>query len=183
MQTLNAEFEKPKISSDSDIFSGITLRKNVKQRDKELETLINPDLLSLQNVTFQKYDKKIFKRGLEKDEIPFPVNARIGPYEVINPIEGSKNYYWWAWGMSRKQPFCDGSHFGTKFRPIKFRIEQKAHSIQLCGWKLSMLTPFCDGKTCVAIKNRALGREEQNVEQPQIEEQSQIEEQTKQSLE
>jgi CDGSH-type Zn-finger protein len=115
------------------MFSGLNIKLNAKQRDQNLESLLNPDLLELSNVSLSKFDKRDFKRGLQNDEMPYPVNARIGPYEFKNPVEGAKNYYWCACGMSRKQPFCDGSHHGTKFKPIKFRLEQKADSIQLCG--------------------------------------------------
>ena len=37
----------------------------------------------------------------------------------INVIEG-KSYFWCTCGISLKQPFCDGSHKGTKFTPFKY---------------------------------------------------------------
>ena len=36
------------------------------------------------------------------------------PLEVV----GGKTYFWCA--QSQTQPFCDGSHKGTAFTPIKF---------------------------------------------------------------
>lgn len=135
------------------MFTGIKIRKNAKQRDKELETLINPELLAMENVTFKKFKRDELKIGLQPGEVPYPVNARIGPIEVKKPTQAFKNYRWCSCGMSRQQPFCDNSHHGTKFQPIKFRIEQNADSVQLCGWKLSLMAPFCDGQTCTAIKN------------------------------
>ncbi len=30
------------------------------------------------------------------------------------------DYYWWAFGRPRKQPFCDGSHSGTGLEPVEF---------------------------------------------------------------
>ena len=37
----------------------------------------------------------------------------------VDVIEG-KSYYWCSCGKSSKQPFCDGSHKGSKFEPMTF---------------------------------------------------------------
>jgi len=58
--------------------------------------------------------------------------------------------------MSKKQPFCDKSHAGTAFKPLKFTLDQETDSIHLCGCKLSRKAPFCDGKTCLHIAKRSL---------------------------
>lgn len=146
---------KPIPIGEDNIFSGIELKKTAKQRDKDLKDLVNPDLLTLTNVTFDKYDQREFVRGLEPNEKPFPVTPRIDPYEIKNVVLGVKNYYWCSWGMSRSQPFWDESHIGTKFKPIRFRVEENSQeSIFLCGCKLSKTAPFCDGKTCQDIKNK-----------------------------
>lgn len=55
------------------------------------------------------------------------------------------NYSWCACGESKKQPFCDGSHKGTKFSPVRFEITEKK-KIALCNCKQSANPPFCDGK-------------------------------------
>ncbi len=33
-------------------------------------------------------------------------------------VEAGKSYWWCACGLSKKQPFCDGSHKVTSFTPI-----------------------------------------------------------------
>lgn len=48
----------------------------------------------------------------------------MGPYTITNPKIYDKMYKWCSCGQSLKQPFCDNSHHGTKFRPFKFTIEQ-----------------------------------------------------------
>lgn len=53
-------------------------------------------------------------------------------------------YYWCACGKSKNQPFCDGSHLGTGFSPVNFRIETKK-DVFLCQCKHSSNKPFCDG--------------------------------------
>ena len=50
--------------------------------------------------------------------------------------------------MSKKQPFCDSSHSGTKFKPLKFSLDKPADKMYMCGCKLSATAPFCDGVTC-----------------------------------
>ena len=41
----------------------------------------------------------------------------------VNVLEG-KSYYWCTCGKSSKQPFCDGSHKGTTFKPLLFKADQ-----------------------------------------------------------
>lgn len=53
-------------------------------------------------------------------------------------------YAWCACGLSGNQPYCDGSHKSTSFKPIVERIEE-TQTIAWCGCKRSGNKPFCDG--------------------------------------
>jgi len=53
-------------------------------------------------------------------------------------------YYWCACGRSRNQPFCDGSHQGTRFAPVQFTVDERK-KLWLCGCKHSGTAPYCDG--------------------------------------
>ena len=53
-------------------------------------------------------------------------------------------YYWCACGRSQGQPFCDGSHQGSGFAPLKYVIGEKK-SVSWCGCKRSAQKPLCDG--------------------------------------
>jgi len=55
----------------------------------------------------------------------------------------ARDYLYCQCGYSKNQPFCDGSHHGTKFQPLKFSI-RKAGSYELCQCKLCKKGPFCD---------------------------------------
>jgi CDGSH-type Zn-finger protein len=54
------------------------------------------------------------------------------------------NYAWCQCGQSSNQPFCDGSHKGTGFAPITFKVSEK-QKVALCGCKQSGNAPYCDG--------------------------------------
>ncbi len=56
----------------------------------------------------------------------------------------SGTYYWCACGRSKNQPFCDGSHEGTSFKPMAFEVSGKK-SVALCQCKHTKNPPFCDG--------------------------------------
>ena len=70
-----------------------------------------------------------------------PIIARKKPYVA----EMEPGTYWWCQcGLSKKQPFCDGSHKDTGFTPLKQEITEKKN-VAWCGCKLSKNKPFCDG--------------------------------------
>ena len=56
----------------------------------------------------------------------------------------SGTYFWCACGKSAKQPFCDGSHKGTSFVPLKTVIEADK-KVAWCACKNTKNPPFCDG--------------------------------------
>ena len=71
-----------------------------------------------------------------------PDIAQKAPFGVT--LEAGKSYAWCACGRSGKQPFCDGTHKGSEFRPIVFKAE-KDEEVWLCGCKQTKSGPHCDG--------------------------------------
>lgn len=71
-----------------------------------------------------------------------PHIAQKAPYPV--EVEAGKSYFWCACGQSKNQPFCDGSHKGSSFNPVKFTAEE-SKKVWLCGCKHTGNQPFCDG--------------------------------------
>ncbi|EDQ32101.1 Iron-binding zinc finger CDGSH type [Hoeflea phototrophica DFL-43] len=59
-------------------------------------------------------------------------------------VEADKSYFWCTCGQSSKQPFCDGSHSGTEFQPLKWTAEQSGAKF-FCTCKQTDGQPFCDG--------------------------------------
>jgi len=71
-----------------------------------------------------------------------PVRASDTPFAV--EVEEGKNYFWCSCGQSEKQPFCDGSHKGSEFSPVKFTATESTKMF-FCGCKLTESQPMCDG--------------------------------------
>ncbi|HRD78346.1 MAG TPA: CDGSH iron-sulfur domain-containing protein [Hyphomicrobiaceae bacterium] len=72
-----------------------------------------------------------------------PKVAQKGPYQV--ELQEGKAYFWCACGLSKRQPYCDGSHKGSGIEPVKF-VAESTGTFNLCGCKMSDDKPFCDGQ-------------------------------------
>lgn len=71
-----------------------------------------------------------------------PVIAKKASYIVH--LEAGKSYWWCACGLSKDQPWCDGSHQGTGIDPVEFSVEEGGRNY-LCGCKHAKQPVFCDG--------------------------------------
>ena len=59
-------------------------------------------------------------------------------------VEAGEDYYWCSCGQSSNQPFCDGSHKGSDFTPMKWSAEA-SETKYFCACKQTDGQPFCDG--------------------------------------
>lgn len=71
-----------------------------------------------------------------------PKIAQTAPFPV--EVEEGKSYFWCACGKSAKQPFCDGSHKGSEFSPVKYTAPA-SKKVFFCGCKHTGKAPLCDG--------------------------------------
>ena len=71
-----------------------------------------------------------------------PIVADNNPAKAS--LEEGKEYFYCKCGRSKKQPFCDGSHTGTSFEPMKFTAEATTQK-WLCACKHTKNPPYCDG--------------------------------------
>jgi len=71
-----------------------------------------------------------------------PLIAQKAPFPVA--VEAGQSYFWCACGRSATQPFCDGSHKGTGFKPLAFTAAETT-TVYFCGCKRSSSKPTCDG--------------------------------------
>ena len=78
-----------------------------------------------------------------KTFMPIPEIAQKAPYPVA--VQAGKDYYWCACGLSKNQPFCDGSHKKAgEFSPKLYKATQD-QTVYFCGCKQSAGAPLCDG--------------------------------------
>ncbi|MGA1289034.1 MAG: CDGSH iron-sulfur domain-containing protein, partial [Rubrivivax sp.] len=61
-----------------------------------------------------------------------PHIAQKAPYPV--DVEAGKSYWWCACGLSKSQPFCDGSHKGSGITPVKWEADA-SKTVYFCGCK------------------------------------------------
>jgi CDGSH-type Zn-finger protein len=59
-------------------------------------------------------------------------------------IEAGKTYWWCACGKSQNQPFCDGSHKGTTYSPLRYQPIESG-TMRFCVCKQTAAPPLCDG--------------------------------------
>ncbi len=71
-----------------------------------------------------------------------PTIASRTPFAV--DVQGGKDYWWCSCGLSKKQPFCDGSHKGSEFTPVKYAAQADG-KVWFCGCKKAGKAPLCDG--------------------------------------
>lgn len=73
-----------------------------------------------------------------------PVVAGAKPLLVRFDKAGDAKF-WCACGRSADQPFCDGSHKGTPFRPVRIVARVDGEEALLCACKQTKSPPYCDG--------------------------------------
>jgi CDGSH-type Zn-finger protein len=73
--------------------------------------------------------------------MPTPTIAQKSPY-VQKMAAGT--YWWCTCGLSKGQPFCDGSHKGSGFAPQKVVLTEEK-TVAWCGCKHSANGCNCDG--------------------------------------
>ncbi|MCP4184266.1 MAG: CDGSH iron-sulfur domain-containing protein [Hyphomicrobiales bacterium] len=72
-------------------------------------------------------------------------NANVaGKAPIAVEVEAGKNYFWCSCGHSANQPFCDGSHKTTDFKPVKWECKEDGKKF-FCACKQTSGQPFCDG--------------------------------------
>ena len=70
------------------------------------------------------------------------VRAAETPFAVA--VEKDKEYWWCACGLSKSQPFCDGSHKSGTMTPVKY-VASESKTVYFCGCKATHTQPLCDG--------------------------------------
>lgn len=68
-------------------------------------------------------------------------------------VEQGQTYYWCSCGLSKSQPFCDGSHRQSAAKPVKYVATQN-DTLAFCRCKKTKSPPFCDGSHAQVLIER-----------------------------
>ena len=71
-------------------------------------------------------------------------SLEAGPKKPIVQTVLPGTYWWCACGLSKSQPFCDGSHQTTRMTPWEIDVTE-TRQIAWCVCKKSKNPPYCDG--------------------------------------
>ncbi len=70
------------------------------------------------------------------------MNSKTGPVKMY--LDKNKKYAWCSCGRTERLPFCDGTHKGSGYNPLIFKVEEdKEYYLCKCG--NTKKAPFCDG--------------------------------------
>lgn len=71
--------------------------------------------------------------------------ARGGDAPLPLEVKAGQSYWWCSCGLSKSQPFCDGSHKAEGvFAPIEY-VADKDKTVFFCTCKATQRAPLCDG--------------------------------------
>jgi CDGSH iron-sulfur domain-containing protein 3 len=71
-----------------------------------------------------------------------PTAAGRAPMGV--EVEAGQEYWWCSCGLSKAQPFCDGSHKGSGLKPLGWTAAESG-TAWFCTCKKTAAGPLCDG--------------------------------------
>jgi CDGSH-type Zn-finger protein len=71
-----------------------------------------------------------------------PIITQRAPFKV--DVKAKEKYFWCSCGLSKNQPFCDGGHKGSGFKPIVFEVSE-SKTIYFCGCRQTKNGVLCDG--------------------------------------
>jgi CDGSH iron-sulfur domain-containing protein 3 len=62
------------------------------------------------------------------------------------PVEvtAGETYWWCRCGRGATQPFCDGTHKGSEYSPLKY-VAGESKKLWFCVCKKTGTPPLCDG--------------------------------------
>jgi sterol desaturase/sphingolipid hydroxylase (fatty acid hydroxylase superfamily)/CDGSH-type Zn-finger protein len=85
-------------------------------------------------------------RGFQK-----PRTATEEPVAVS--LDKDEQFLWCRCGKSRNQPFCDGTHHGSKSKPLLCAAKRTGKA-RICNCKKTRTAPFCDNSHLAASKEK-----------------------------
>lgn len=69
---------------------------------------------------------------------------QAGKTPIMEQLDEGKTYAWCSCGKSENQPWCNGAHQGSEFKPKVFKAEAYEKKA-ICTCKQTKNPPYCDG--------------------------------------
>lgn len=66
-----------------------------------------------------------------------------GRAPIAVDVEAGRIYWWCSCGRSANQPFCDGKHKDTPFKPLQYEAKA-SETLFFCACKHTATPPLCD---------------------------------------
>ncbi|MEM7704439.1 MAG: CDGSH iron-sulfur domain-containing protein [Pseudomonadota bacterium] len=85
--------------------------------------------------------EKPVEENLSTAELPAIADVKPSYQE----LRQGRKYFWCACGLSKRQPFCDGSHKGTGIEPVMYEGQHDGEEVLFCNCKKTQDGPHCDG--------------------------------------
>ncbi|KNE56767.1 hypothetical protein AMAG_02543 [Allomyces macrogynus ATCC 38327] len=64
---------------------------------------------------------------------------------ITRSLKPGETKKWCTCGLSKSQPWCDGSHRGTEFKPLVWKVPDTPQTIyDICNCKYTKKPPLCD---------------------------------------
>jgi CDGSH-type Zn-finger protein len=68
-----------------------------------------------------------------------------GTQPIPVEVKAGESYWWCTCGLSKNQPFCDGSHQADgAFTPLEYKAKRDG-KVFFCTCKKTSKAPLCDG--------------------------------------
>jgi CDGSH iron-sulfur domain-containing protein 3 len=109
----------------------------------EVENAAKVRLLWIVRIRFMRFLFSPAYCGVDVSWSTQVVCAKRSP--IAHEVKEGETYHWCTCGLSKNQPFCDGSHAGTKFVPQAWTATA-SETKYFCACKQTAGAPFCDGK-------------------------------------
>jgi CDGSH-type Zn-finger protein len=125
------------------VIPGPAAGRNPESRRLPLERQFAPQILR-HSEPDSGFARRPRNDGVQGDLTMTEKGAVAGKEPIPIAVAAGRDYWWCACGKSKSQPFCDGSHKGSSFSPVKWTATESTE-VYFCACKQTATQPLCSG--------------------------------------